>query len=97
VKICGITSLQDAQAAIAAGAECFGLHVLRKSSRFLTAEAVAEITDICLPSCQDGVSFVDAGREFVERTVTGMRVGLSAVSTAGELPAECGASVDRLD
>jgi len=44
VKICGITTLNDAQAAIDAGAEYIGFNFYPKSVRFVDKEACAKIT-----------------------------------------------------
>ncbi len=43
VKICGITSVADAEAAVAAGADALGLMFVPSSPRYLTLEAAVEI------------------------------------------------------
>ena len=43
VKICGITTLEDAQVAIKAGADLLGFNFYPKSSRYVTPEALREI------------------------------------------------------
>jgi phosphoribosylanthranilate isomerase len=43
IKICGITSLEDARAAISAGADMLGFNFYRPSPRFIEPEAAAKI------------------------------------------------------
>ena len=45
VKICGITSVDDARAAINAGADMLGFNFYRPSPRFIEPEAAAKIVD----------------------------------------------------
>ena len=45
VKICGITSLDDAHAAIDAGADMLGVNFYRPSPRFITPDAARELVN----------------------------------------------------
>lgn len=45
VKICGLRTLEDARAAVAAGADLLGFNFYRKSPRYLSADDAARICD----------------------------------------------------
>jgi phosphoribosylanthranilate isomerase len=59
IKICGITSLQDAEVAIAAGADALGF-IFAESPRRVTPEAVREIVNQLPQSVEKIGVFVDA-------------------------------------
>ncbi|MGO8719200.1 MAG: phosphoribosylanthranilate isomerase [Acidobacteriaceae bacterium] len=86
IKICGITSLEDAQFAIRAGADAVGF-VFASSPRRITPEAVRAITKELSSSVERIGVFVDAAAEEI----------IAACETAGlsgvQLHDEC--SVDR--
>jgi phosphoribosylanthranilate isomerase len=88
IKICGITSLTDARAAVKAGADALGFVFCEASPRFLRPEAAAAIT--ChLPGriLRVGV-FVDAPKEAILRVVATCR--LDAIQLhGGESPDFC--------
>jgi phosphoribosylanthranilate isomerase len=76
VKICGITNLADAQAAVAAGADALGFILYEKSPRRTTLPTVAKISQQ-LPAfvLRVGV-FVNAAEELVSRAIGECGLGL---------------------
>lgn len=89
VKICGVTSVEDALMAAAAGADAIGLNFWPRSARCVGVEVAAAIA-AALPRqvCRVGV-FVDAPREEVASIAA--RVGLDALQFHGnESIALCG-------
>jgi len=64
VKICGITNLEDAEAAIAAGADALGFILFEKSKRFITIEKAINIVEVLPPFVQTVAVTVNATREF---------------------------------
>jgi phosphoribosylanthranilate isomerase len=87
VKICGVTNVEDATAAVEAGADAIGLNFYEGSPRYLTSEAGGKIISKLngRSVCPVGV-FVNAPYEDVIRSV--YQVGLSAVQLHGDEPAE---------
>jgi hypothetical protein len=65
VKICGITSVDDAEAAVEAGADALGLVFYVGSPRCVTLEKAAEISAVLPVSVARVGVFVDAEEEFV--------------------------------
>lgn len=90
VKICGITRVEDARAAAAAGADAIGLVFYPPSPRNVTVEQAVDIAR-CLPPFVTRVGlFVDADRETVDSVVD--RVGIELLQFHGdETPEECSA------
>ena len=64
VKICGITNLADAEAAIAAGADALGFILYERSKRFIPMEKAIAIVEALPPFVQTVAVTVDATREF---------------------------------
>ena len=100
VKICGITNLEDALAAVEAGADALGFNFYRKSPRYLTAREAGRIVErlparvLCV-----GV-FVDEDAEEVRRVVK--EAGLGAAQLHGDESADycrglgCGMTIKAL-
>src|SRR5438105_10264542 len=88
VKICGVTSIEDALIASELGADAVGFNFWRGSPRYCDPELAAEISSN-LPALVDKVGiFVNAPMREVDRIAT--RVRLSAVQLHGEeTPGEC--------
>jgi phosphoribosylanthranilate isomerase len=82
VKVCGITNLGDALAALAAGADALGFNFYAPSPRFVNPDTAADIV-ARLPegTCTVGV-FVNAPRQEIEQVAD--RVGLTALQFHGD-------------
>ena len=88
VKICGITRLQDLQAACAAGADAVGFVFYEKSPRHVSIEAAAELVRALPPFVQSVGLFVNAEPAFIERVL--QTVPLDLLQFHGdEKPADC--------
>ena len=88
VKICGITSLDDARMAIDSGADALGFVFFEKSPRDIHPERAAEIIAQLPPFVQMVGLFVNAPLDFVN--LTAKRCGLDLVQLHGdESPAYC--------
>jgi phosphoribosylanthranilate isomerase len=88
VKICGITNLSDASAAIEAGADALGFVFYEASPRHISVEEAAEIVRELPPFVAKVGVFVDAPREVVAETV--LKCRLTAVQLHGnESPEFC--------
>jgi phosphoribosylanthranilate isomerase len=95
VKICGITNLEDALAAISAGADALGFNFYRPSPRFIEPEEARRIIER-LPSSvlTVGVFVNESGPETVAQMADTARV--TALQLHGdESPAYCRALKDR--
>lgn len=82
IKICGITSVGDAQAAAEAGADAIGLMLWGPSKRFVTNAQAAEIVQSLPPFVSKVGVFVDATAEEVFRAVK--EIGLDTIQLHGE-------------
>jgi phosphoribosylanthranilate isomerase len=87
VKICGVCRVEDARAAVAAGADFLGLNFHPESPRYLPPEHARTLAE-AVPGVPLVGVFVDAPRERVEAVAA--LVGLAALQFHGdEPPAYC--------
>jgi phosphoribosylanthranilate isomerase len=88
VKICGITSLEDAHAAIDCGADALGFVFYPPSPRYVTPEQAAQMIRALPPFVTTVGLFVDVTCDVVNATV--VRCGLDRVQLHGrETPEFC--------
>jgi len=76
VKICGITSAEDARLALRCGADALGFVFVPDSPRFLTPRAAARITETLPPFVTKVGVFIDCPPERIRRTcrVAGIQI-----------------------
>ncbi len=82
VKFCGITSIEDRDNAIIAGADAIGLVLFKDSPRFVTLEKAERIIEDMPPFVSATGVFVNEDIGFIEECVE--RLGLNAVQLAGD-------------
>jgi phosphoribosylanthranilate isomerase len=88
VKICGICSLEDAIAAIDAGADALGFMFYEGSSRNISLESAAKIISKLPPFVTRTGVFVNASDEVIQTAAT--RLPLDVVQLHGdETPEQC--------
>jgi phosphoribosylanthranilate isomerase len=94
VKICGITRMEDAQHAVACGAEMLGFNFYRRSPRYIDPECAAEITSSVPPTVETvGVFVNEQSPDRVRQLAT--IAGISSVQLHGEeTPDFCAALSD---
>ena len=93
VKICGITSLEDALSAVAAGADALGFVFHPASPRHISPQQAAGIIKQLPPFIQTVGLFVDEARDTVNTTAD--RCGLDIIQLHGEESPEYCDSVRR--
>jgi phosphoribosylanthranilate isomerase len=86
VKICGITNLADAQAAVEAGADALGFNFYEQSPRFITLKTAAEISQQLPPFVMRVGVFVNAPEDFILRAIA--EAGLTMLQFHGDEPPE---------
>ncbi|HUT12619.1 MAG TPA: phosphoribosylanthranilate isomerase [Thermoguttaceae bacterium] len=84
VKICGITSRDDARAVVKAGADAVGLNFYPKSPRYVTLEKARRIADVLPQELIKVGLFVNAAAEEVCRTFD--RLDLDLIQLHGDEP-----------
>jgi len=92
VKICGITSREDARAVVEARADAVGLNFYPKSPRCVTLEKAQRIADVLPKEVVKVGLFVNATAEEVCRTFD--RLGLDLVQLHGDEPPALLAELD---
>jgi phosphoribosylanthranilate isomerase len=86
IKICGITNLADAQAAIESGADALGFNFYEKSPRFISTKDAVEISyALPLYTMRVGV-FVNPAEDLVRRAIG--ECGLNLLQFHGDEPPE---------
>ena len=93
VKICGITRLEDAEAAVALGAGALGFVFWPKSPRYVDPERARAIVAALPPFIATVGVFVDQPPRLVNGVAA--RVGLSAVQLHGDEPVDVLEAIDR--
>src|SRR3984957_1019787 len=86
VKICGITNLADAQAAVEAGADALGFNFYEKSPRYVSLKTAAAISKQLPPFVMRVGVFVDAEPDFILRAIG--EAGLTMLQFHGDEPPE---------
>lgn len=82
IKICGITNVEDARAAVAAGADALGFMFYERSPRCVSPHAAAAIVRALPPSVARVGVFVNAGEAEVRRVA--VESGVDTLQFHGE-------------
>lgn len=91
VKICGIRSLEDAEAAVYAGADALGFNFWPRSPRYIRPGAAGEIIAALAPFVASVGVFVNEAQQTIERIASDLR--LDAVQLHGDESPEFCASI----
>ncbi len=86
IKICGIKSLKDAQAALDAGVDAIGLNFYEQSPRYVTIELARQICNIIPPTVTPVGVFVNAPTDKIKQIC--YEVGIEVVQLHGDEPPE---------
>ncbi len=88
VKVCGITSIEDALAVVAAGGDALGFVFYEKSPRCVSAATVADIVAALPPFVTTVGLFVNAGSQVIRETMLAARLDVAQLH-GDEQPDEC--------
>ncbi|MFQ3582869.1 MAG: phosphoribosylanthranilate isomerase [Chloracidobacterium sp.] len=91
VKICGVTSVADADAAAAAGADYLGLIFAPSSVRSVTLDDARQIVAAVARRCQTVAVFQDAPLEWMQTVVAA--IGCDLIQLHGDEPLEVAAAL----
>ena len=91
VKVCGIRSLEEAEASIDAGADALGFNFWGPSPRYISPEAARDIIARLPPLVANIGVFVNEAREMIEAIASDLR--LAAVQLHGDESPEFCASI----
>jgi phosphoribosylanthranilate isomerase len=89
VKICGITSLEDAQAAVAAGADLLGFNFYPPSPRYIRPEDCARIVSVLKETSRPVITtgvFVNSPAQHIQAILD--QCGLDLAQLSGDEPPE---------
>jgi phosphoribosylanthranilate isomerase len=94
IKVCGITNLEDAEAAQRLGAWAIGLNHHPESPRFVTSDVAAEIGAALKRRCEVAGVFVNAPLDELERAAEGEQLTMLQLH-GDEGPAYCAEAARR--
>jgi phosphoribosylanthranilate isomerase len=94
VKICGITSPEDASLAEAAGADAIGVVLFSASPRCVTPERAREIFEAVPAMTRICVSHSTSGKEL--RSICAIRPDALQILPSAKIPPECPARIIRM-
>jgi phosphoribosylanthranilate isomerase len=86
VKICGVTSVEDALASVEAGADAIGVNFARRSPRRVDVGLARQIVDALPPHVISVGVFVDSSEAEIRDVIA--RTGLRCVQLHGDEPPE---------
>lgn len=93
IKICGITNLEDALAAVEFGADMLGFNFYEKSPRYIAPEAAREVIGNIGEAADSVGVFVNASLEDITRTAE--ETGITLIQLHGDETAALARAVER--